>query len=86
MKIMMNKVVSLSEVMYMELWGDFIVVDYGFTNFLSAAMGVTASFVRIDSMVKYGVFVCGDMNMYFRFLFVSYREKVWDYVVGVIVV
>ena len=85
-KIMTNKVASSSEATYMESWGDSIVADHGFTNSLSAAMGVTAPPVRIDSMAKYGALARGDTNMYLRFPPASYREKVWDHAAGAIVV
>ena len=85
-KITTNKVASSSEATYMESWGDSIVADHGFTNSLSAAMGVTAPPVRIDSMAKYGALARGDTNMYLRFPPASYREKVWDHAAGAIVV
>ena len=85
-KISTQKTSHSSEATYMESWGDSIVADHSFTNSLSAAMGVTAPPVRIDSMAKYGALARGDTNMYLRFPPANYREKVWDHAAGAIVV
>ena len=85
-KVTTERVVDSSEATYMESWGDSIVADHGFTNSLSAAMGMTSPPVRIDSMAKYGALARGDTNMYLRFPPASYREKVWDHAAGAIVV
>lgn len=54
---------------------------------LSAALGITAEPLRIDSQCKYAAVARGDVSIYLRFPTDSvYREKIWDHAAGLLIV
>ena len=53
---------------------------------ISAALGITAEPVRLDSQTKYAVVARGDASIYLRVPRGDYRENVWDHAAGHIIV
>ena len=54
---------------------------------ISAALGMTAPPVRIDSQVKYAAVARGDASIYLRIpKSKTYQEKIWDHAAGSIIV
>ena len=54
---------------------------------ISAALGMTAAPVRIDSQVKYAAVARGDASIYLRIpKSKTYREKIWDHAAGSVIV
>ena len=54
---------------------------------ISAALGISAEPLRIDSQCKYGALARGDVAVYLRYPTDDrYREKIWDHAAGVVVI
>jgi 3'(2'), 5'-bisphosphate nucleotidase len=53
---------------------------------ISAALGITADPVRLDSQTKYAVVARGDASIYLRVPRGDYRENVWDHAAGYLIV
>ena len=54
---------------------------------ISAALGMTAPPVRIDSQVKYAAIARGDASIYLRIpKSKTYQEKIWDHAAGSVIV
>jgi 3'(2'), 5'-bisphosphate nucleotidase len=63
--------------------------DQALQERIAAAVGVTASPLRMDSQAKYGAVARGDAILYLRLpspKSPDYREKIWDHAAGSIVV
>ena len=61
--------------------------EHGRSARIAAALGVTASPVRLDSQAKYAVLARGDADVYLRLpTRPGYVEKIWDHAAGVLLV